>query len=233
MVMGTLLSANATLTHRVFTASEGSLSAQATFDVGGNTLTVLLENTSTADVLAPGDVLTALFWDPTGNLTPVSAVLGGSSTVLFAQTGRAGPALGGEWAYRSGLSGGPAGAALGISSSGFNLFGPGDLFPPGINLQGPASPDGLQYGITSIRDNPSTGNAAVTGRNALIQNSVLFTLRFTGTYDLADVHNVSFQYGTALTDANITPVPEPSTFIAGALLLIPLLAQFRRWKRSA
>jgi hypothetical protein len=37
------------------------------------------------------------------------------------------------------------------------------------------SPDGLQYGITSGSDNPSTGNAAVTGANALIQNSVVFT----------------------------------------------------------
>ena len=30
-----------------------------------------------------------------------------------------------------------------------------------------------------------------------------------------------------------TPVPEPSTYIAAALLLIPLLVQARRWKRSA
>ena len=28
-------------------------------------------------------------------------------------------------------------------------------------------------------------------------------------------------------------VPEPSTYVAGALLLIPVLAQVRRWKRSA
>jgi hypothetical protein len=30
-----------------------------------------------------------------------------------------------------------------------------------------------------------------------------------------------------------TPVPEPSTYVAGALLLAPVFMQVRRWKRSA
>jgi hypothetical protein len=114
---------------------------------------------------------------------------------------------------------------------GLGLFGSHDLFP-GRNLQGPRSPDGLQYGITSAGDDPLTGNAAVTGRNALISNSVLFTL--TGLpldYDL-DVSNVSFHYGTDPCGPNDpgfpVSVPEPaSLFLLGAGLLA--LCTARRW----
>ena len=109
--------------------------------------------------------------------------------------------------YRSGLSGAPGGAGQGISSTGLGLFGPFDLFP-GSNLQGPASPDGLQYGITSAGDNPLTGNTPVTasGMNDLIQNAVAFKLTgLPGGFTLSDISNVSFLYGTSL------PVPEPAT----------------------
>src|SRR5262249_38071850 len=134
-------------------------------------------NTSDGDVLMPVDVLTAVFFDVSGpalSLTPTSAVLNGGSTVFFGTTDP-GNVVGGEWAYKGGLVGEPAGDHYGISSTGINLFGPGDRFP-GNNLQGPDSPDGLQYGITSAGDNPATGNSPVTGDNALIQNSVVFHL---------------------------------------------------------
>ena len=113
--------------------------------------------------------------------------------------------VGGEWAYASVLVGAPLGATEGISSAGLGLFG-GATFP-GTNLQGPAAVNGLQYGITSAGDILATGNAAVTGGNALIQNQVVFTLAGVG---LSTVSNVSFQYGTALTEPNCTP-PVPPT----------------------
>jgi len=132
----------------VFGGSSGGLSAQATFNTfssgGNNYLTVLLANDSKADVTDPGQVLTAVFWDPTANLTPVSAVLGSGSTVLFGTTDP-GNVVGGEWAYKAGLAGTPGNAVLGISSAGFNIFGPNNLFP-GTNLQGPTSPDGAGGG---------------------------------------------------------------------------------------
>ena len=100
----------------------------------------------------------------------------------------------------------------------------------GPNLQNPESVDGLQYGITSAGDNTSTGNAAVTGNFALIQHSVVFTLwgnpALTAIEDYT-ISNVSFQYGTSLSEPNVT-VPEPTTlalvFIAGAALT----SRFRR-----
>jgi hypothetical protein len=128
--------------------------------------------------------------------------------------------VGGEWAYRNGLSGGSTlnGANSGISSTGLNTFGPHDLFP-GHNLQGPASPDGVQYGIVGPGGltNP---NGGLQGQG-LIQNSVVFSLGgLPSTFNvLTDVSNVSFQYGTAFGEPSFPGQqrqprsgPEPASF---------------------
>lgn len=208
-----------------FTATVGSRSASSTFEVAGNDLVVTLTNTSPSDALFPVDILTAVFWDVTGpaiNLTPVSAVLNTGSVVHFGGTDPGG-VVGGEWAYSGVLVGEPAGNDYGISSVGLGLFGPGDLFP-GNNLQGPESPDGLQYGITTAGDNVATGNTPVTGANALIQNSVV--LRLSGLPDGFDpatrIGNVIWQYGTDLSDPRI---PEPTSL---ALLALGSLLAIRR-----
>lgn len=208
----------------LFTASVGTRSASALFDATGSTLTVTLTNTSAFDALMPIDVLTAVFFDVDGaplSLTRSSAVLGLGSTVLFGAPDPGG-VVGGEWSYADGLSGAPQSAGYGISSSGFGLFGDMALFP-GNNLQGPTSPDGLQFGITSAGDLLGTGNAAVTGANALIQNSVVFTLSGLPVgFSTSSIHNVSFQYGTALDEPNI---PAPGSL---ALLALGAAAAFRR-----
>lgn len=218
------------------TGSSGSLSASADFSASGTNLVVILTNTSSADVSVPAEVLTAIFFDVAGvgALTRVSAVLTVGSTVFFGGFDPGG-VVGGEWAYASNLAGAPGGATEGISSAGFDLFGPADLFP-GTDLQDPASPDGIQYGITSAGDNTATGNAAVTGSNALIKNSVTFTLDGLPIGFLPsqqNITNVSFQYGTALTESNIpgrdTQIPEPSTW----LLLTTGLIALARVKKSA
>jgi hypothetical protein len=213
----------------IFAGSSGTCNASVTFEQIGLSLQVTLVNTSLDDTLLPSDVLTAVFFtlagDPT--LTRVSAIISSNSTVLFGGTGPGG-AVGGEWAYKNHLSGAPLGADEGISSSGLGLFGPSNRFP-GSNLQGPANPDGLQYGITSAGDNPATGNGPVTGGSALIKNAVVFTLSgLAANYALgvSSISNVSFQYGTATSEPNmpgITPdlIPEPSTW---ALVISSLLA---------
>ena len=220
-----------------------SISATVKFQVVGGALQVTLTNTG-ADVLRPTDVLTAVFFDITGDpaLSSVSAVLAGTSTVAFGSPDPGG-VVGGEWAYKRGLSGAPNGAKQGISSSGFGLFGAATF--PGSNLQGPSAVGGLQYGITSGVDILSTGNTPVTGTNALIKNSVLFTLgSLPSGFSLADISNVGFQYGTSLTDPYLAaaPVqaegmhaaPEPATmFLFGSGLTgLGLFQRRRRPRRS-
>lgn len=207
-----------------FNASSGNLAASATFDVVAGKLQITLINTSMSDVLIPADVLTGVFFDIVGVnpvLAPSTAILGLGSSVVFGGTDP-GNVIGGEWAYAASLSGAPNGATRGISSAGLGLFGNGNF--PGSNLQGPSGTNGLQYGITSAGDNTATGNTPVTGSNALIKNSVVFTLSgIGGGFDpSAVIGNVSFQYGTALSEPNI---PEPAT---AAMLALGGISVFRR-----
>ena len=97
-----------------FSASSGNLAASATFEVVGGNLQVTLTNSSLFDVLVPADVLTGMFFDVNGAapvLTPVSAILGLGSVVIFGGTDP-GDVVGGEWAYETSLVGAIAGNAL-------------------------------------------------------------------------------------------------------------------------
>ena len=214
-----------------FEGSSGDLAARATFDIVGSDLIVTLTNTSDVDVLVPADVLTAVFFDIAGDpvLTPETAVVVLGSVVHFGGTDPGG-VVGGEWAYRAGLSGAPGDTTRGISSAGFGLFGPGDLFS-GSNLSGPTSPDGLDYGITSAGDDVATGNTPVTGATPLIQNAVVFTLGVPDGVMLSDISNVYFQYGTSLAEPSFPHTPEPGTVVLIASA-VGALAILRRRKRQ-
>ncbi|MDX2117166.1 MAG: MYXO-CTERM sorting domain-containing protein [Planctomycetota bacterium] len=201
-----------------FSGSSGSKAASVSFDVVGSNLVVILTNTSTADVLVPVDVLTGVFFDVAGatvNFSRISAVLNTGSTVTNGGTTEGANGVGGEWAALNSLSGGPGNRKYGISSSGLGLFGPGDRFTS-TNLDGPASPDGLQYGITSAGDNAATGNAGVS--TPLIKNSVKFTFGNASGFDLGRIGNVWFQYGTDLSEPGYEGnIPTP-----GSLALLGL-----------
>lgn len=212
----------------------GALSANAEFSLSGGDLVVRLTNTGAGDVLVPTDVLTAVLFDISGSdvaLTRTSAVLGAGSSVFYDLDGQpAGGVVGGEWAYRSGLSGAPGNRSYGISSTGLNLFGPGDRFP-GPDLAPPTSPDGLQYGILPTFDDTTTGNSAILNSGGLIKDSVVFTLGGAGAgFDLSRITNVFFLYGTAVGeggyDGHQTPAPG-----AMALLGIGGLFCMRRRRR--
>lgn len=204
----------------VFSGSSGSLSASVSFQIIGNELIIHLTNTSMADVLVPSDVLTAVFFDVQGSpmFTRNYARVAEGSSVYFGDTDMGG-FMGGEWAYLGGL------LAQGISSVGLGMFGPGNTFP-GSNLSGPASPAGLQYGITSAGDDPETGNKPVTGTQPLVKNSVVFSLGgLPKGFSESDISNVSFQYGTDFSESNFTgEIPEPSSLVFCAIGLAALLA---------
>ncbi len=187
-----------------FSGSSGSLASSVTFDaLPGSQLQVVLTNTSTFDVLAPADILTGVFFSGLNNLTSVSAVLTAGSTVFYDPQGQpAGGVVGGEFAYATGIAG-PGGATAGISSSGLNLFG-GATFP-GADLSAPAAVNGVNYGLLSAGDNTATANGGIINSEGQIKNSVTFVLgNYTGgVAGLNGITNVSFQYGTSLTEPNI------------------------------
>lgn len=220
----------------------GTHSASVSFvDDGAGNLIVTLTNTSDYDVMVPVDLLQGVFFtirDGGGalvSLSTVSALLGAGSTVehepaMFADgLGDPGNDVGSEFAYDDTEVNGFAAqiggdAHMGLSATGLDIFGAADRFDTSRNLQGPHAPNGMQYGISSAGDDANTGNAAVTGANALVQNQVVFTLSglelgMAGSYT---VGNVFFQYGT---DINTIPqIPEPATVallgigIAGSLI---------------
>ena len=198
-----------------------TLAASATFDIMGSDLIVTLTNTAAFDPNDPPDILTALFFSIAGNptLSRVSATLNSGSTVIHGPSPAtdAGGVVGGEWTYKNGLAGAPGGATQGISSAGYGLFAPGDRFP-GSNLQGPTSPDGLQYGITTLFDLAGNDNGGLAGAG-LIKDSVVFDLGgLPAGFRLADLSHVSFQYGTALTEINIPGQPhDPKPPIIGSV----------------
>ncbi|MFM9959578.1 MAG: XDD4 family exosortase-dependent surface protein [Phycisphaerales bacterium] len=223
-------SANAAI---MFSGGSGSLAASASFEVNGSgQLVVTLTNTSSADVMVPANILTALFFNFSGGaltLTRDSAVLDTGSTVIYDPDGQpAGGVVGGEWAYNSGSLniGTPGNRGYGISSTGIDLFGPGNRFP-GPDLHPPTSPNGLEYGITSAGDNVATGNGGVTGSGGLIKNAVVFTLGNAGTnFDLNRISDVYFFYGTALGEGGFQgDIPTPG---AVSLLGIAGLTALRR-----
>lgn len=213
-------------------ASSGTLAASVDFSLAGNTLVVVLTNTSTTDVLVPADLLTGVFFSSNGTLTPVSATSGGPTYLNGVQINGAGTVVGGEWAYGAGLSGVPGGAGQGISSAGFGLFGNATF--PGANLSGPAAVDGLQYGITAAGDNVATQNGGVAN-SEITQNSVVFTFTVSNSFSLPSLRKISFQYGTSLSEPNIPccdrQLPEPGTvmLLGSSLVGIGLW----RWGQAA
>jgi hypothetical protein len=200
--------------------SSGTLAATAVFSRSGSDLVVTLSNTSAADATVPTDILTGIFFEVTGDplLTRTSALVALGSSVLVGGTGADVTPLdrvvGGEWAYLNALNQVPS-TNEGISSSGLGIFGPGNVFP-GANLQGPASPAGIQYGITSAGDNLTTGNGGLSGEN-LIKNSVVFTLSGYSGEPSANITSAAFQYGTALDEprfpGTFLHAPEPGSWV--------------------
>jgi len=223
-----------------------------TLDGGSTGLKVVLTNTAgqeavppslITDVMIPSQLLTAIFFDITGDptLTPVSAIVPSASSTVYFDTEAPFPApvaggldVGGEWAIKKGnllvnVMDWPTNPLYGISSSGFGIFAPpnqdGTVYFGSPSLDNPIEVDGPNYGITAFGDNTATGNAKVTGGVPLIKYQVEFTL--TGIPDDLDVGSqiqaVRFQYGTSLDQPFLIPgqslgIPEPASLVVWGLL---------------
>jgi hypothetical protein len=212
-----------------------TLNAAVTFTVSNLDLIVTLSNTATFDANDAPDILTSLFFSIAGDpkLIPVSADLAPDSTLL----GRHVPAgfdgdVGPEWAYRNNLLKAPLGADEGISSTSLKWFSKKYHFP-GETIRGAGPLSGIHFGLTTLDDLPTNNRSNIKNQN-LIQDTVVFT--FTGLpvdFDLSEIADVSFHYGTALKPPDLaaeipTTVSEPSTIALVAVGLLGALAGFRR-----
>jgi hypothetical protein len=231
MLVTVATSLSATAAPVVFSGSSGSRAALVNFSVSGSQLEVTLSNISASDVLVPTDVLTGVFFNVLGDpsLMRVSAITGGPTYMGTTSVSGAGAPVGGEWSYLNGLA--QYGANSGISSSGLGIFGPGNVFPPGIDLAGSPSPGGVEYGLASLGDNQATGNGGILG-NELTRYAVTFLLSgIDPSFNpLTGITNVTFQYGTNLSEphfagepeggAQPSAIPEPATMgLVGVSLL--------------
>lgn len=221
------------------TAAGNPVSASAQFSISGDFLTIVLTNTAPSHTGQdkPGSTLTGLFFDLTGNptLSSDSATVTAGSSIIQSSTCNPGPCtgatnVGGEFGYgQNGQDGNafPSGlGSEGIASAGYLTTGLAHNLGNfnGSNLDNPKSLDGINFGIVS--ENYAHPNGGLAG-SPLIQDSVTFVLDNVLGLDESDISNVSFQYGTGFSEANIPgtpimPVPEPAVlgmFGVGLLLL--------------
>jgi hypothetical protein len=218
-------------------------SASAVFDFDGSgSLKVTLANEAAAAAQNPTYVLTALFFDLSGDptLTPLNALLAGASQTIVDNVAGAQPAggvVGGEWAYGMGFV--QYDANQGISSSGFGLFGsanfPGPILPGGHTAN--AAVNGLDYGIVG---SGGTANQGGLNGNPFIQDTVDFYLSGVPIGPEPSVSNVVFQYGTGLDEPSVPgdeddfgdppngAVPEPLTLLAVGTAVAGVARYLRR-----
>lgn len=203
-----------------FSGSDASqnLSANVTFtDLGGGGLEVSLVNSFTGDTVDQAHVLTGVFFSGAVGLTPVSATAGPGSLEWVAGSSSAPPPssfLGTEWAYGTGTA--PGSATAGIVSAGYYTPGNGNFASGGDML------DGSGWGILSA----GYAGSHLDGLDSrpYIQNTIVFDLSgFNG--NLSGIGNVTFQYGTSLSEPSTTgsQVPEPASLclaMFGAVLLL-------------
>lgn len=191
--------------------------AEATFSVDASgDLTIFLTNTAPIAPAIPAEILHAVFWNSeTFTSLPLSGATAKISTGSLAEqfntlfTYSAGTNVGGEFAYASGIFG-PNGTSQGISSAGYGLFGNGNL--GGSNITNTVAVGGIDWGIVNSTFVFGSGNTPMQD-NPLIKTSATFTFDTNFTSPIL-IDDVTFQYGTALTDNHITaPIP-------GSLLLL-------------
>ena len=176
------------------TGSQGSLAASVRFQSSGTQLIVTLTNTG-GPAAVPADILTNVLFNCSGcgTLTGVSAITSGPTFQNGIQLSPTNTAVGGEWALVT-----SGGGNFQIASSGANGAGASDpLFPPGIDLDNPAAPAGINYGIANTIS--GSANQGVTS-NPITLHDVVFTLTCSQNCTNATFSNVLFQYGTSANE---------------------------------
>lgn len=212
-------SSHATLSYQSALTSNGGTAVNATADItiSGNTMTVtltdLLTNPNNAANLLNGIKI---------NITGVTGVsdLGANSATIAD--------IAGDGSYTPITA---AGATFTTSET-WNLAYNNSVInldalhhQPDYTIIGPDA----NNNFTSGSGDPGyTGaNSSIAGNsshNPVILGTATFYFTFSGTATENDITGVTFLFGTGsdYSGSTLVPVPEPSTIVAGALLLLPL-----------
>lgn len=178
---------------------------------------------ATADITISGTSMTVKLTDLYADPVSVGSVLNGITINVTGATGASG--LTADSATTVDLSGASPvyGAASGATvASEFTLSNAGSLIT--LSSLGSTGPDYLIIGPAGYGS--ANGSLQNGPHNPFIYGTATFyfTLSGANSFSENDLGNLTFLFGTS-TDSSTsthTSVPEPSTVIAGALLLLPL-----------
>ena len=196
-------------------------SGSATFSISGNTLTVVLQNTTSPRTTDQGNVMSGVAFD-LDSASPVLSLTGtaleGASKIWTSElASNTSDPLAGSWTNVLGAS--PL-AAYGVATTGFS-----GRFNGGSISLGNSGPD---YGIVAADTFDGTNVAFGGSQFPFIQDSLKFT--FTGISGVSEsqIANVQLLFGTDGTGIIRTPEPGSMLILMG---LSAGLGCFRVWRR--
>jgi len=183
-----------------------NVAGSAAFAISGNTLTLVLKNTTVPRTTAQGNAMTGVTFDINPGspvLTLTSTAMTGGATLWTSKTASSNSAsLGGSWTNVLGAS--PLGE-YGVATSGFN-----GRFNGGSIALGNSAPN---YGIVSAGTFNGTNVSFGGSQFPFVQDSMTFTFTGIAGFTEAQISNVKLLFGTDGTGV-IQTVPTP-----GALAL--------------
>ena len=209
------------------TVTGGAVDAKATFVSSANTVDIMLENLIfNQHNESVGQNLSGIFFNlSNGAMFGVGDTLSSSSGASLN--------VASDGSYTTGPAGGVSPTNWGFAGGGsVGAFTLNDLGPvgggPTETIIGPSN-DG-----TYLTGNYSNANSSIKGNgphNPFLESGATFDLTIPGLTANDFVTSVTFQFGTTFADQLVvgtTVVPEPSTWICGALAALMLVLQITR-----